>query len=56
MEPVLALLDFSLAFEVQTDASDFALKGVLIHDGHPIAFESRKLNDTEWCYIVEEKR
>ncbi|KAK2997058.1 hypothetical protein RJ639_024707 [Escallonia herrerae] len=33
--------------KVQTDASEFAIGGVLMQEGHPIAFESRKLNDTE---------
>ncbi|XP_015168928.1 uncharacterized protein K02A2.6-like [Solanum tuberosum] len=46
-EPVLALLDFTKAFEIHTDASDFAIGGVLMQEGHPIAFESRKLNDAE---------
>ncbi|RVW90844.1 Retrovirus-related Pol polyprotein from transposon 17.6 [Vitis vinifera] len=46
-EPVLQLLDLDLPFEVQTDASDRALGGVLVQEGHPMAFESRKLNNAE---------
>ncbi|CAL8989185.1 unnamed protein product [Prunus brigantina] len=46
----LRLPDLSKPFEVHTDASDFAIGGVLMRDGHPLAFESRKLNDTERRY------
>ncbi|KAA0068130.1 uncharacterized protein E6C27_scaffold238G00920 [Cucumis melo var. makuwa] len=54
-EPVMILADHTKPFEVHTDASDFAIGGVLMQDGHPIAFESRKLNDTERRYTVQEK-
>ncbi|KAJ4728107.1 Retrotransposon protein, putative, Ty3-gypsy subclass [Melia azedarach] len=54
-EPVLALPDYSKPFEVHTDASDYAIGGVLMQDGHPIAYESRKLNDTERRYPVHDK-
>ncbi|KAL0343423.1 UNVERIFIED_CONTAM: Transposon Tf2-11 polyprotein [Sesamum angustifolium] len=45
----------SKPFTVETDASDFALGGVLMQDGHPVAFESRKLKDVERRYSVHEK-
>ncbi|CAL8989012.1 unnamed protein product [Prunus brigantina] len=54
-EPVPRLPDLSKPFEVHSDASDFAIGGVLMQDGHPLAFESRKLNDTERRYTVQEK-
>ncbi|XP_020082254.1 uncharacterized protein LOC109705882 [Ananas comosus] len=54
-DPMLRLPDCSRTFEVHTDASDFAIGGVLVQDGHPIAYESRKLNDTERRYTVQEK-
>ncbi|KAI5662326.1 hypothetical protein M9H77_21649 [Catharanthus roseus] len=54
-DPVLSLPDYSKPFEVHTDASDFAIGGVLMQDGHPIAYESRKLNETERRYTVQEK-
>jgi len=54
-EPVLTLPDFNKPYEVHTDASDFAIGGVLMQEGHPMAYESRKLNDTERRYTVQEK-
>ncbi|KAL0319930.1 UNVERIFIED_CONTAM: hypothetical protein Sradi_5254500 [Sesamum radiatum] len=54
-DPVLALLDMSKPFVVETDTSDFALVGVLMQDGHPVAFESRKLKDVERHYSVHGK-
>nr|GEY92964.1 transposon Ty3-G Gag-Pol polyprotein [Tanacetum cinerariifolium] len=37
-EPMLRLPDVTLPFELHTDASDFAIRGVLMQDGHPITF------------------
>ena len=54
-EPVLVLPDQTKPFEVQTNASDFAIGGVLMQEDHPIVFESWKLNDTECHYTVQEK-
>nr|GFB98555.1 uncharacterized protein [Tanacetum cinerariifolium] len=47
--------DVTMPFELHMDASDFAIGGVLMQDGHPIAFENRKLNETERKYTVQEK-
>ncbi|KAK3016966.1 hypothetical protein RJ639_007862 [Escallonia herrerae] len=38
-EPILALPDHTKVFEVQTDASNFAIRGLLMQEGHPIAFK-----------------
>ena len=54
-DPVLTLLDIEKPFEVQTDASDFAIGGLLLQGRHPIAFESRKLSETERRYTAQEK-
>lgn len=53
--PILGIADVTQPFEVETDASDYALGGVLLQNGDPIAYESRKLNDTERRYTVSEK-
>ncbi|KAF8029124.1 hypothetical protein BT93_E1718 [Corymbia citriodora subsp. variegata] len=53
-ELVLVLPDHTKPYKVETDASDYAIGGVLMQDGHPVAFESHKLNDTERRYTVQE--
>ena len=53
---VLGLVDITKSFEIETDTSDFALGSVLIQERHPIAYESRKLNDAERRYTVSEKK
>lgn len=32
---------------MHTEASDYAIGRVLVQEGHPVAYESRKLNETE---------
>ncbi|KAK8702738.1 hypothetical protein V6N13_021079 [Hibiscus sabdariffa] len=53
-DPVLALPNIERPLEVETDASEYAIGGVLMQDGHPIAFESRKLNGAETRYTTQE--
>ncbi|KAK3025189.1 hypothetical protein RJ639_044359 [Escallonia herrerae] len=43
-QPVLALPKHA---KVHKDASNFAIGGVLMQEGHPIAYENHKLNDIE---------
>ncbi|KAL0387746.1 UNVERIFIED_CONTAM: Retrovirus-related Pol polyprotein from transposon.6 [Sesamum radiatum] len=54
-QSVLKLPQFDRPFEVQVDASDRALGGVLVQDKHPVAFKSRKLEDAELWYSTHEK-
>lgn len=54
-DPVMILPYYTKPFEVHTDASHFAIGGVLMQEGHPIAYESHKLNETERRYTIHEK-
>ena len=58
--PVLALPDSDKPFIVETDASDFAVRAVLLQVGddnleHPVAFFSRKMLPAETNYPVHNK-
>jgi hypothetical protein len=53
--PVLKLLDFDKDFEIHSDASDFVIGGIVVQDGRPVAFESKRLNETEQRWPTHEK-
>jgi len=53
--PVLKLPDFDKDFEIHSDASNFAIGGVIVQDGRPVAFESKKLSETERRWPNHEK-
>ncbi len=53
--PVLKLLDFDKDFEIHSDASNFAIGRVLVQDRRPLAFESKKLNETKQRWSTHEK-
>ncbi len=44
---VLKLVDFDKDFEIHSNAFDFAIGGVLVQDGRPVTFESKKLSEME---------
>jgi hypothetical protein len=43
----LKLPDFDTDFEIHSDASDFTIGGIIVQEGRMVAFESKKLNETE---------
>lgn len=58
-DPILVYPDFSAEFILTTDASNYALGGILSQGSvgvdHPIAYASRTLNDSEVNYSTTEK-
>ncbi len=44
---VLKLPDFDKEFEIHSDTSNFVIGGVLVQDGRRVAFESKKLGETD---------
>lgn len=54
--PIRKFSDFTIRFNLATDASEFAIGSVLTQDGHPISYASRTLNDHERRYFTTEKK
>lgn len=54
-ELVLWLLDNTTLFELQTNAFNLAINKVLIQEGHPVAYESQKLSESNQHYTTQVK-
>jgi hypothetical protein len=53
--PVLSLPDLQQPFEIETDASDYAVGIVLTQHGHPMAYHSETLSDVVHKYPTYDK-
>jgi hypothetical protein len=53
--PVLRMPDYTKPFEIWSDASTHGIGSVLMQDGHPVAYESRKLSSAEFNYTTTEQ-
>ena len=54
-ETLLAYPDFNKKFTIHTDASDYQLGAVIMQEGKPLAFYSRKLSTAQRNYTTTEK-
>ncbi len=52
---MLKFLNFTKPFEIHIDASGFAIGGVLMQDGHPIAFKNKKICGVQLWWPTHEK-
>ena len=53
--PILALPDLRQPFEIQTDASDYAMGTILLQHGKPISFHSEMFNGAVINYPTYDK-
>jgi hypothetical protein len=54
-ETLLAFPDFEKEFHVYTDASNNQLGAVIMQEGKPLAFYSRKLDSAQTRYTTDEQ-
>ncbi|KAF4649982.1 hypothetical protein FOL47_001541 [Perkinsus chesapeaki] len=53
--PCLGLPDWDKTFTLETDASAYGIGAVLLQEGHPIAYASKTLSETEQEYSASER-
>jgi len=54
--PVLTLPNLQKPFEIETNASDYAIGAVLTQQEHPVAYHSKELLDIVWKYPTYDKK
>ena len=52
---MLTLPDLQQPFEIETDASDYAIGAVLTQQGNPVVYHSETLSDTVCKYPTYDK-
>ena len=53
--PILSLPDLQQPFEIETDASDYVVGGVITQRDHPMAYHSETLSNVVCKYPTYEK-